>query len=395
MKSVTVVAEPVAAPPAHARPLTILDLRDTYEIGGPGKTIIETFHAIDARRFRLHLGVFATRRETEETPFVKAARAAGMPVHLVRGFNQYDPRLVWRIARLVRSLNVDIVHAHEVKSDVLTCLAAKLQPVPIMTTLHGWIGNSPKQRLMTALDRRAVRAFDCVVVVSRQMWDQVALDGFRPGQLRLLRNAIAIEKYRRTGQTGFLAAILGHPVKGPVLSCIGRLSAEKGQADLIEAVALVRARGKHVSVVLAGDGPERSAIEERVRALDLSSTVHFAGHVDQPHRILEETALAVLPSHAEGLPNAALEALAMNVPLLATNVGGTPEVVTDGETGRLVEPGSPRALADGILDFLNDPPKWHGMAARGREMVEREFNFQTRTRELEAIYAGLLAERHA
>lgn len=382
-------------PTGADRPITILDLRDTDEIGGPGKTIIETFNAIDARRFRLHLGVFATRSETRETPFVKAARAAGMPVHLLRGFNQYDPRLVWHIAQLVKSLDVDIVHAHEVKSDVLTWLAAKLRPVPIMTTLHGWIGNSPKQRLMTALDRRAVRSFDCVVVVSRQMWNQVAGDGFRPGQLRLLHNAIVIEKYRRTGQTGFLAAILGHQLEGPVLSCIGRLSAEKGQADLIEAVALVRAAGKHVSLVLAGDGPARSAIEEQVRALGLSSTVYFAGYVDQPHRVLEETALAVLPSHTEGLPNAALEALAMNVPLLATNVGGTPEVVTDGETGRLVEPRSPRALADGILDFLNDPPKWQRMAARGREMVERDFNFQTRTRELEAIYTGLVAGRHA
>jgi glycosyltransferase involved in cell wall biosynthesis len=377
------------------RPLTILDLRDTYEIGGPGKTIIETFHAIDARRFRLHLGVFATRHETEETPFIKAARAAGMPVHLLRGFNQYDPTLVWRIAQLVKSLGVDIVHAHEVKSDVLMWLAAKLRPVPIMTTLHGWIGNSPKQRMMTALDRRAVRGFDRVVVVSRQMWDAVSGDGFRPGQLRLLHNAIVIEKYRRTGQTGFLAQILGRPVEGPVLSCIGRLSAEKGQMDLIEAIALVRAAGEHVSLVLAGDGPARSAIEARVRELQLSATVHFAGYVDQPHRVLEETDLSVLPSHTEGLPNAALEALAMNVPLLATNVGGTPEVVADGETGRLVEPRSPRALADGIIDFLHDRATWQQRAARGRETVERQFNFATRTRELEAIYTGLVQERCA
>jgi glycosyltransferase involved in cell wall biosynthesis len=377
------------------RPLTILDLRDTYEIGGPGKTIIETFHAIDARRFRLHLGVFATRHETEETPFIKAARAAGMPVHLLRGFNQYDPTLVWRIAQLVKSLGVDIVHAHEVKSDVLMWLAAKLRPVPIMTTLHGWIGNSPKQRLMTALDRRAVRGFDRVVVVSQQMWDVVSGDGFRPGQLRLLHNAIVIDKYRRTGQTGFLAAIVGRPVEGPVLASIGRLSAEKGQADLVEALALVRASGKQVSLVLAGDGPARAGLEERVRALQLQDWVHFPGYVDQPHRVLEETDLAVLPSHTEGLPNAALEALAMGVPLLATRVGGTPEVVTDGETGRLVEARSPRALADGILEFLTDRAAWQRMATRGRETVERHFNFQHRTRELEAIYLELAQESHA
>ena len=382
-----------ACPPGPDRPLTVLDLRDTYEVGGPGKTIIETFRAIDATRFRMHLGVFATRHESEATPFIDAARAAGMPVHLIRGFNQYDPRLVWRVAQLVRRLDVDIVHAHEVKSDVITMLAAMLHRVPIMTTLHGWIGNHPRQRLMTALDRFAVRRFDCVAVVSRQMRDGMNPEGFAPNQLRLLHNAIVIDKYRRTGQRGFLASRLGIPLPGPVLSSIGRLSVEKGHADLLDAVHLLATHGHHVSVVLAGDGPARAALHDKASALGLSSAVHFAGYVDQPERVLEETDLAVLPSHTEGLPNAALEALAMEVPLLATRVGGTPEVVTDGETGRLVEARSPRALADGILDYLADPAKWRRMAARGREMVELQFNFQTRTRELEQIYTELGARK--
>jgi glycosyltransferase involved in cell wall biosynthesis len=378
-----------------SNPITILDLRDTYEIGGPGKTIIETFNAIDSRRFRLHLGVFATRHEAGETPFIKAARAAGMPVHVLRGFNQYDPRLIWRIAELIRTLNVDIVHAHEVKSDVLTWLAAKLRPVPIMTTLHGWIGNSPKQRLMIGLDRRVVRAFNRVVVVSRKMSDEAGERGFKPGQLCLLHNAIVLEKYRRTGRTGLLASVLGRPVDGTVLSCIGRLSAEKGQADLIEAFAAVKATGRPVSLVLAGDGPARQDLEQRVRALGLEGAVHFPGYVAHPQNVLEETDLSVLPSHTEGLPNAALEAMAMEVPLLATRVGGTPEVVTDGETGMLVEPRSPQALEKGILDFLAHPARWRRMAQRGRCAVERHFNFQVRTRELEAIYAGLVAGRRA
>jgi glycosyltransferase involved in cell wall biosynthesis len=390
---VATMTEPIRPQPTAVRPITVLDLRDTSEVGGPGKTIIETFHAIDARRFRLHLGVFATHHESQDTPFVKAAREAGMPVHLLRGYNQYDPRLVWRIASLVRRLGVDIVHAHEVKSDVLAWLSARLQPVSLMTTLHGWIGNSPKQRAMSALDRRVVRGFDRVVVVSRQMWNQVAGDGFRPGQLCLLHNAIVIEKYGRTGETGFLAGLLGRRPEAPVLSCIGRLSAEKGQGDLIDAVALVRAEGRQVSLVLVGDGPTRGALEQRARALGLESAVHFTGYVDRPQRILEETDLAVLPSHTEGLPNAALEAMTMAVPLLATRVGGTPEVVTDGETGMLVESGSPRALADGILDFLSDAARWHEMAKQGRQRVERQFNFHVRTRELETIYSDLVAGR--
>ncbi len=369
--------------------LTVLDLRDTYEIGGPGKTIIETYRALDRTRFSMHVGVFATRSETDDSPFTVAARAAGLPVHFVRGHNQYDPRLVWRIVRLVQRLGVDIIHAHEVKSDVLTAAAARLHRVPIMTTLHGWIGNSRKQRALIALDRRVVRAFDVVVAVSQLMFDRVAADGYRPGQLRLLHNAIVLRNYRRTGTRGYLEATLGRPVARPVLSSIGRLSAEKGHADLLEAVALVTARGHRVSVVLAGDGPARADLEAQARALGLGSCVHFTGYVDRPDRVLEETDLAILPSHTEGLPNAALEALAMEVPLLATRVGGTPEVVTDGRTGRLVEPHAPEAMAAAIADYLTHPAAWTAMADAGRGMVETTFDFQSRTRALEAIYAEL------
>ena len=379
----------VHAAPKQVPLLNVLDLRDTYEIGGPGKTIIETFRAIDPARFRLHLGVFATRHEGDDSPFVKAARDCGMPVHMIRGFNQYDPLLVWRVAALVRTLNIDIVHAHEVKSDVITYLASKLHRVPIVTTLHGWINNSLKQRLMIALDRGVVRSFDRVIVVSRQMRDEFCAGGVRDGQACLLHNAIVIEKFRRTGQKGFLAELIGRPIPGPVVASIGRISVEKGHADLIDALALVAQRGHRVSAVLVGDGPERPRLLEKVQALGLADSVHLPGYIGQPERILEETNLVVLPSHTEGLPNAALEALAMEVPLLATRVGGTPEVVTDGETGRLVEPRSPEALADALIDFLTDPLPWKRMAAQGRQRVEREFNFQVRTRELEAIYAEL------
>jgi glycosyltransferase involved in cell wall biosynthesis len=386
------VIEPRAR--AHERrPIRVLDLRDTTEIGGPGKTIIETFNAIDASRFELHLAVFATRHEEGDTPFVRAARQAGMPVHLLRGYNQYDPLLVWRILELVRRLEIDIIHAHEVKSDVLSWLAARLRHAPIMTTLHGWIGNSPKQRLLNSLDRRVVRAFARVVVVSQQMWDQVQGDGYRPGQLCLLHNAIVIEKYRRSGQPGLLAARFAPSASRPLLSCVGRLSAEKGQADLIDALAIVRRQGVQASLMLAGDGPARESLMARAQALGVSDAVFFLGHVDRPQEVLEASDLSVLPSHTEGLPNAALEALVMEVPLLATRVGGTPEVVVDGESGTLVEPHSPEQLAGGILDFASNRPRWQQQAACGRDRVERQFSFDVRTRKLETIYEAMVEER--
>jgi glycosyltransferase involved in cell wall biosynthesis len=373
--------------------LKVLDLRDTHEIGGPGKTILETYRAIDASRFELHLGVFLARGETEDTPFINAARALGMPVHVIRGHNQYDPRLIWRTARLIRTLGIDIVHPHEVKSDVISYLATWPNRVPIVTTVHGWIANSAKQRVLMALDSHIIGRFDRVIVVSQQIGDHLRMAGAPDGRMRLIHNAIVIGNYRRTGHGGYIEGLIGRPLSGPVVSSIGRLSPEKGHTDLIDAVAIVRSRGHALSLVLAGDGPDRARIEGRITALGLDACVYLPGYVSQPARVLEESDLAVLPSHTEGLPNAALEAMAMEVPLLATRVGGTPEVVTDGQTGRLVEPRSPEALAAGIIDFMTAPEPWRVMAKRARGLVEAQFNFDARTRAIEALYAEMVAGR--
>jgi glycosyltransferase involved in cell wall biosynthesis len=374
-------------------PIRVLDLRDTHEVGGPGKTILETYRAIDARRFSLHLGAFLRVHETADKPFLAAARGCGMPVHLIRGRNQYDPRLITGLAALVRKLGIDIVHAHEASSDVAAWLASKLHGAALVTTLHGWIGNSAKQRLFIRLDRRMVRRFDLVIAVSGQIRDEARAAGVPDSRLRLLHNAIVLERYRRTGRRGYLGELLGRPVASPVIASIGRLSPEKGQADLIQALGILAARGHRPTTVLVGDGPDRARLQGRVRELGLQDSVHLPGYVNEPERVLEETDLMVLPSHTEGLPNAALEALAMEVPVLATRVGGTPEVVSDGRTGRLIEPRSPGDLADAIADYLADPAAWQDMAREGRVHVVRDFNFKVRTRALEAMYAELMAGR--
>jgi glycosyltransferase involved in cell wall biosynthesis len=377
------------------RPVNVLHLRDTYEIGGPGKTILETQRAIDPARFALHLAVFATRHEHEETPFMRAAREYGMPVHVVRGYNQYDPRLVTGVVDLVKRLEIDIVSAHEFKSDVIAWAAARLHRVPIVTTLHGWIGNGAKQRLFIGLDKRVARGFDRVIAVSREIERQALEAGVRPAHLRMLHNAIVTSRYRRTNGPSTLRELTGRDLPRPIALTVGRLSPEKGHADFIEALAQVKAAGRPITAVLAGDGPSRPALLAQVRARGLQDAVHFLGYIDRPQRVLEEADVMVLPSHTEGLPNVALESLMLEVPVLATRVGGTPEVITDGVTGRLVPPHAPEAMAGALLEFLDDPAAWRAMATRGRGFVEREFDFTTRTRRLERIYLELLGRAEA
>ena len=376
------------------RHLTILDLRDTHEIGGPGKTILETYRAIDHSRFDLHLGLFRSVDDRAETPFLEAAKAIGMPIHQVRARGPYDPSLIWRLASLVREQRFDIVHPHEASSDVITYAMRAIHRVPIVSTAHGWIGNSAKQRLMINLDKRVLRRFDRVIAVSEKMRRDLIDARVPAAKITLLHNAIVLEKYRRSNEGGALDALVGRTLPRPVLVSIGRLSPEKGHADLVDALALVAARGRRVTAVLAGDGPSRANLAARIDAAGLHEWVHLPGYVQQPARLLQDADLMVLPSHTEGLPNAALEAFAMEVPVLATHVGGTPEVVTDGVTGKLVPPHSPESLAAGIMSFLDDPATWQRWAQQGRHTVEAQFDFKTRTRKLEDIYLEMM-DTHA
>lgn len=374
------------------RPLNILHLRDTYEIGGPGKTILETHRAINRDRFRLFLGVFAIGDENATTPFTVEAKRIELPVHVVRGGNRYDPHLIGRVIDLVKALQIDILHAHEVKSDVIAYLAAKFHAVPIVTTLHGWIGNGLKQRAMIALDKRIVRGFDRVIAVSRRIEHELVAAGVPPDKICLLHNAIVSERYQRTGQRGLLSELAGRSIAHPVIASIGRFSHEKGHADLIAAMGIVHRKGHKFSLVLVGDGPERPKLIQQVKSLGLEDSVYLPGYIKDPQRLLEEIDLMVLPSHTEGLPNAALEALLMEVPVLATSVGGTPEVITDGETGKLVPAHSPDELAAGIIEFLASSEAWKHMASRGRDVVKTNFDFQARTRKLESIYTGMMEQ---
>ena len=316
-----------------------------------------------------------------------------MPIHSIPASGPYDPRQVWHLANLVRDQHFDVVHPHEVSSNVVTCGMLAIRRVPIVSTVHGWIGNTLKQRLMNALDKRVLRHFDRVIAVSNRI-QQDLLDARVPAnRISLLHNAIVLEKHRRSEGSGSLRSLVGKDLPHPVMVSIGRLSPEKGHADLVEALRLVAAQGRHVSTVLAGDGPSRADLVRQIQASGLEDWIHLPGYVNEPARLLQDADLMVLPSHTEGLPNAALEAFAMEVPVLATSVGGTPEVVTDGETGRLVPAQSPESLAAGILDFLEDPAKWRGWAGRGRRIVEEKFDFNIRTRKLEALYCELVESR--
>lgn len=372
-------------------PINILHIRDTFEIGGPGKTILETIGHINSERFKLHVAVFLGHNEKPDTPFIREAQKRNYNMHIIRSFNQYDPRIISRVLSLVKKLNIDIIHSHEGLSDIIGYIVSKLCKVSIITTLHGWIEYGVKDRIKVSLDKKVIKKYDMVIAVSETILREMTDFGVLPERLKLLYNGIVVKNYNsKGGIKGYLSEVTGIKIDGLIIATIGRLSSEKGQKDFIVAAANIIRKGYKVNFALIGDGPERDNYKRMIVELGLESNILLTGYLKDIKRVFIDIDLMVLPSYTEGLPNVVLESLLMNVPVIATRVGGTPEIIKDNETGALVNAGSPEQISSKVIEYLNNPEKYNIMTTVGKSLVKNKFNFIERTKKLEIIYNELM-----
>ncbi len=298
---------------------------------------------------------------------------------------------VREVAGHLRRLRADVLCCNGYKPDILGWRAARLAGLPVVSIAHGWTGATIKVRLNEVLDRLVLRWMDRVVCVSEGQAVKVRQGGVPPERVTVIRNAIdpapfsnPEPSYREELQKFFAAP------KRRIVAAAGRLSPEKGFGQLVEAAALVRQADATVGFILFGDGPLRGEIAARINQLGLQDHFVLAGFRDDLAKFLPHADVAVLPSFTEGLPVVVLEALAAGVPVVATAVGGTPEVVEDGVNGYLVAPGKPADLAQRILGLLGDDDRRRAMGQRGRQRVLTDFTFAAQSLQYQSLFEDLL-----
>jgi glycosyltransferase involved in cell wall biosynthesis len=211
----------------------------------------------------------------------------------------------------------------------------------------------------------------------------------------LLQNGVDTEHFRLPPADPQARAALGLDPRRPVVGTIGRLEDRKGHDQLLRAAGAMLAgtNGRRPQLVIVGDGPLRERLAGQARTLGVADSVRFEGTVADVRPVLAAMDVFVLPSHAEGMSNALMEAMAAARPVVATAVGGNTEVVTDGETGLLVPPADPDAIARAVDGLLRDPERASGLGAAARQFVTRHFGARARVAELERLYEERLALR--
>jgi glycosyltransferase involved in cell wall biosynthesis len=351
--------------------MNIAHLMASPFLGGPERQALGLARALPAG-YRTTFLSFAEGGRCR--PLLDRARADGFEAVELAENAPHFLRAARTVAGHLRRLRADVLCCSGYKPDLVGWRAARRVGVPVVAVAHGWTAATLKVRLNEALDRLVLRWFDAVVCVSAAQAARVRRAGVPERRIQVIRNAVNLPGRPDAGGRARALAFFQVP-PAAVVGAAGRFSPEKGFDVLVEAAARVLRDRPDVGFLLCGDGPLRPALEAQIARHGLEGRVVLAGFRTDLDGLLPGWDLAVLASHTEGLPVFVLEALAAGVPVVATAVGGTPEVVDDGISGFLVPPADPAALAARIADALADDGRRRAMGRCGRRRVGDEFSF--------------------
>jgi glycosyltransferase involved in cell wall biosynthesis len=377
------------------KPVRILELRSVWGTGGgPEKTILQGTARTDPERFAITVCYI---RDLRDPVFGIDKQAATLPVDYVelRERHSLDPSIGPALWRLVRERRIDIVHAHDYKTNLLAAMLHRFSGVQALSTVHGWDGVTWRERrLYYPADRQVLRLLPRVIAVSEPVREKLLRCGLRTSAVRTVLNGIDARAFRREpAREAAAREALGVGSGHFVVGTVGRLTQAKRYDLLIASIAELRRMHPQLQLLIAGDGPLRNELQAQIRDLGLTRCCRLLGQRPDVIELHHAFDLFVQSSDTEGTPNAVLEAMALETPVVATDAGGTRQLVRHGVEGVIVPPGSAAALAAAIDAVIRDPRRCRAWTKEARRRVETDLSFEARMGKVEAVYMELMALR--
>lgn len=373
--------------------MNIVHLTDSPFFGGPERQMLGLCVSLPAS---FTSTILCFRDHESCAPFIRELHSAGIAARMVNHSNPHFLGIIADVADALRDEQADLLVCQGYKADILGWFAARRVGIPVMSVSRGWTAHTAKVRVYEAIDRRMLKQMDAVVCVSAGQAAKVARAGVSAERLHVVHDSVDASRFRvdrsaaRARLQGFFAA-----PRSVVIAGVGRHSPEKGIDQLVEAMRLVAAESETAGLILIGDGPDRASLEAQVRSAGLAPNVAFAGFRSDIDELLPGADILAQGSYTEGLPNVVLEACAAGLPVVATDVGGTCEIVDDGANGYLVPSGQPAALAARLLDLVRSPELRRTMGSRGRDLVRTRFSFAQQAAEFEDVFERVTGAQRA
>lgn len=369
-------------------------------VGGAERTLVELANNVDRERFEVTIWTIfeqnALATEVADDVDVRTLGVEGVtdnerPDYIQGAKNPLDYlRIPGRFVRAVRRERPDIVQSFLIYDNSIARLAGLFAPETTVITGERK-GGKRENRLFELLDRTTYRLSDYIVANSRAGAETYLRYGADPESVSVIHNGRDLDDYR-DGDAEGLREELGLPSDVPVVGNVARLEERKGHYDVLAAWPSVRA-DHDAHCVVVGDGVEREALRTRARELGVADSVHFVGSRDDVPALLDLFDVFVFPSHYEGLPGALLEAMAAGCPIVASDIAGNRDLVTDGETGVLIPPRDPDAFADGLTEFLDDPERARAFGDAAQADAYERFTLGSMVSEFEQFYESVRSSR--
>jgi glycosyltransferase involved in cell wall biosynthesis len=380
--------------------ITLLQIVGVLGIGGTERQVVNLVRALDSDTFDTHLGCLARVGD-----FVKDVEAARVPLteyRLNRLYNLRALRERLRLVQYIRRHQIQIVHTYGFYANVFGLPAARLAAPVVIASIRD------NGDLLTPMQRRvqnvACRMAHYILTNADSVRRSVIAEGHNPDRVGVIRNGVDLAWVAGHAPGSQLRRELGLPPDVPVVALASRLKPRKGVEFFLEAAAIVARQFPNVRFLIVGDTSGvsngtivvdrryRHELEDLAARLGVGSRVIFAGRRADVPGVLSGMSVSVLPSLSEGLPNVLLESMAAGVPVIATRVGGCPEVIEDGVTGLLVPPADSGALATAIGRVLADRDLASRLAGAAHSHVVAHFSLEKMVRDTERLYVDLLSD---
>jgi len=369
---------------ANLSPASVLHVRiATGTGGGPEKTILSSPRHLAGTEWPAHIcylhppgdpgyGVIEMRARRKEAPLTGLAERFPL-----------NPFTLFKLRRLARSLGARVWHGHDYKSNLFGLLLRPLLRHHLVTTVHGWVRHTSRTPLYYKIDKWCLKRYERVIVVSADLEAECIALGCDPSKVILIPNAIDAEEFSRSAP---LAESAGRPL---VIGALARLSREKGFGLLIAAVEELVEEGHDLRLVIAGEGELEEKLRGRITGSQHSDRIELAGFVEDVPAFLETLDLYCCSSLREGLPNAVLEAMSFELPVLSTRCGGMEAFLEDGEDGLLVEAGSSEAIKEGLQRLITNPSLRARLGGAARARILSDCSFAQRMERVVEVYESL------
>ncbi len=358
---------------------------DTINIGGPGKGILQFLKCGGAKKSKPVIVLFDTGT-IQNWQFRDELQKLHATIESLRQRMIYDPLLIPQGWKVIKKYGIQILQSHGYKGHVFCLILKMITGLPWVGFVHGWTAEDLKIRLYSKLDRFILRFANKVVVVSESFKKRINLNWVKEEKIRIIPNAIDPAEFEAVFVDGDIRNRYGLRDDEKIIGVVGRFSPEKGQEIFIDAFKVVKDSLPNVRAMFVGDGQNKGALIEKVKKHGIEKDVIFAGYQEKMAQYYKSFDLVLMPSLSEGMPNVALEAMLFQKPVIATNVGGVPEVVTDGVTGRIIEPQNPELMAREIIQLVSDPNLMGRYGKAGRERAISEFNPDARVQKIIDLY---------